>query len=152
MSPRATRSATRLAADPPPLAAAPGNPSSTQPPPPTSKSRKRKAPPDFEPNLNNTPSSSKKPSSSLGRAAKKQKVSGVLPSAQPTSKTHKRGARQTASMAKPGYTQEGLSSQALLIFGRPSSATEPNNEKSPPVVPDASKRKSTRGKKSNQGM
>ncbi|KAL9126298.1 MAG: hypothetical protein Q9217_004624 [Psora testacea] len=131
MSPRVTRSATRLAADSPPSAATPGNLSSSLSTPP--KSRKRKAPPDPETNLDITPPSSTRPSASSGRATKKQKVVGEVPSAQATSRSHKRAPKQSASMAKPG----------------PSSTNEANNEKSPPGMPDTSRRKASRSKRSS---
>ncbi|KAL9101885.1 MAG: hypothetical protein Q9163_002906 [Psora crenata] len=129
MSPRVTRSATRLAADPPPSAATPGN--LTQPA--SSNSRKRKAPSDSETNPGTTPPPPPRASPPSKRAPKKQKVSAEASSAPLTSRSRRRVTKSSASMAKPG----------------PSSASEANNEKSVPGAPDASRRKTSRSKKTS---
>ncbi|KAL6714408.1 Ubiquitin fusion degradation protein 4 [Lecanora helva] len=134
MSPRVTRSATKLAANSSSAAATSSNTSASvvsgaahpQSPP---KSRKRKA---REPSPDSTP---KAPQASSARRAKKQKTNTVEDSAPATAtRSQRAGVKLSNVMAKPGS----------------SSTPSGEREKSPTNVPDTSRRKSNRNKKNNQ--
>lgn len=128
MSSRVTRSATKLAAESVSVAATPANTAAAAQPPP--KSRKRKALLDRDPSPDNTVDIN----NSTPRRAKKQKVVAEASSTPTLPKSRRRGAQQPVTMAKPG----------------PSSGNTGEKEKSPPTIPDTSRRKSSRSKKSTQ--
>ena len=97
MSPRVTRSATKLAADSSLAAATTAN----TPTAPQSlvRSRKRKTPPDRDPSPDDTLVLTKSPPA---KRAKKQKSSSERTSTTTAPRAGRKGTRQAANMAKPG--------------------------------------------------
>ncbi|KAK2784285.1 Ubiquitin fusion degradation protein 4 [Onygenales sp. PD_12] len=138
MSPRITRSAARLAADPP--AATSRTPSAPNPPPPPAQARKRKAParPSRRPDETELPSPASPP-----RRAKRAKLAGssTEPPAPPSTR---RGARQPPAMSQPGPSRssdDNLKTQASSFSAprqrssrnrKASQDTPPSNHASPP--------------------
>ncbi|CAD6567774.1 MAG: Ubiquitin fusion degradation protein 4 [Alectoria sarmentosa] len=123
MSSRVTRSATKLAAESSSAAATPANTLAGAQPLP--KSRKRKTPPDRDPSPDITVDTNNPTSP---RRAKKQKIVAEASSTPTLPKSRRRGAQQPVTMAKPG----------------PSSGNTVEKEKSPPIIPDTSRRKPSR--------
>ena len=148
MSSRVTRSATKLAAaaESSSAAASPANTSAAAQPLP--KSRKRKTPPDRDPSPDNTLDTN----NPTPRRAKKQKVAAEALSTPTLPKSRRRGAHQPDTMAKPGCVNHTSSENTLLILDSSSSEITGEKEKSPPAIPDTSRRKSSRSKKSTQGL
>ena len=97
MSPRVTRSATKLAADSSFAAATTANTSTV--PQSLAKSRKRKTPPDRDPSPDDTPVPTKSPPA---KRAKKQKLSSERTSTTTAPRAGRKGTKQAANMAKPG--------------------------------------------------
>ena len=153
MSSRVTRSATKLAAEPssPTAAAATAasnvaaSASTAAEPQSLPKSRKRKA---RDSSPENAPSPVKHQPT---RGAKKQKTTSEN-TFTPDPPKPRRGPKRAAVMGRPGYMQKlTVTDSDPLTLDRSSSAPAAEKEKSPPVIPDTSRRKPSRSKKSAQG-
>jgi E3 ubiquitin-protein ligase TRIP12 len=148
MSSRVTRSSARLAVDPPAAGASsiPTNPATQT----STSSRKRKAParPDSSPvqtSTDPTPQSS-------SRRSKRQKVVDTppqpLPTVLPPRASRRRGAVTEPAMSNTGYALQDSHLDFGLIDHRTSSKNTEESSKAPQVTKTASKRPSSRSKKS----
>ena len=151
MSPRVTRSASRRAVDSSTASTADqGNLRLAHPSP--SSPRKRKVPPDHDTSQESLPGSVR-PQAPSDRALKRQRTSGIAVPAQPPSRAPKKAQRPQISMAKPGYVPTiptVVNVVCALTLHRPSSGDK-DNEKSAPSLPEPSKRKPSRSKRSSNG-
>src|SRR2546423_2185296 len=151
MSSRVTRSSARLAADPPAAVAisSPTNlPSQT-----STSSKKRKAP--ARPDSSPIQTSTQPTPQSSSRRSKRQKVADTSPQPSltaPSSRaSRRRGALTEPAMSNTGYVGEGLHQYSGLINYRTSSKHPEESSKALQDHKTASKRPSSRNKKS-QGM
>jgi E3 ubiquitin-protein ligase TRIP12 len=151
MSSRVTRSSARLAADPPAAGAnsIPANPPTQS----STSSKKRKAP--ARPDTSPFQTLIEPTTQSSSRRSKRQKVADTAPQPSPTAlpprASRRRGAVTEPAMSNTGYAPHELHQDAGLIDRRTSSKHTEESSKAPQTTKTASKRPSSRSKKS-QGM
>jgi hypothetical protein len=151
MSDRVTRSSARLVADPPAAGATSISANLTSQTSTSSKKRKAPVPPDTSPVQTSTEPTSR----SSSRRSKRQKVADPLPQPLPTEHppraSRRRGVATEPAMSNSGYDLQDWHHDIGLIDNRNSSKHTEESSPAPQISKTASKRPSSRNKKS-QGM